>query len=1102
MNTNIQSNNLNFSTSKNTTNSSNTINTGTSSFTNNNINNSIYSNVNPEVETMDLSDSVVKTEKNSQSILASVGNWLLDISKSSIATKAVVAKSVYNGVANIGEGLADGLVWCGGKIVEGASFLGGKVAGWFSDEAEQSVMEWRDQAKTDIKEFIATDLVGEANEHFYKETSLGQWINDNSYLKYDSKGAQFITKGTEVVGKIAAATAATVVTGGTATPLALGFLFGTGEQAEKVYQNNTDTTGAQELGIFVSGIGEAANWYAQGQLGKGALNLVDIIKKNGLSATATTILTGAKSFLQNISKNGLKNTLKNTIKGTVSNSSLTSVMAADNLADSVGIVGDNLSDWLVGNEQFNLTNALKASGELLSAWLLNMGMDGLANYLIGKKGLSNVTEEVSELLDTNESITELVDSAPNSGNFFNGFNNANASSFGINQNATKELFTVRKKSNAWLRSEDSLRAFLKKEYPDFDDVKFEKTFNNYLTNDQISITRQEVIKKYIQSYEPNYNKAMQIYKSSIEPQNAKQIKHLVNKLEKLGIDHKDAYYILKTMNTPGICSYAAVANEIVAHYIDAPLAFERDFGFPLFIKDDLGNRVLNSSELLTDMFIYANTGPEDSLFSIDGAKIKLAKKDFSTQIRLSGFYDYKDDLIRSYLKTKSPSLEYRSIACSFENGKVIQRMGNGNWTGYESDVENWIKKGLARNDSMSLGIYRTQNKLYTFYNPDGSVHLTTNGWNEGDGHAIFVTGIDDEYIHVSSWGKDLKLKISEFKNNKYVVRANRIQNIDKTTSIILRKNNNWLFSESTLSTFLTKKFSTLDQTSINNIINSLKTKNVISSSQKDLIKEYLLYVGCPKESIDIVLQNSLSTAKVSNYIPNEYLSNIFLSIPKEKRGNYINAKRIITSMFEDNPAKFKEIFGYDITDSKALVSDLFAYVNSENTGGLLFRKQGEITSLVSKDLSHFTDINPQKDNIQRIIEDFVKSKNPNTSIYIDYAQYRPKTNGIENVVTNFRGNYSTFNGRPFQQVIAEQLQQGKKVSINISQNQNINLIDNLGNIQSSSKLDYLNTNFNITRIDANYIYAYDKDPTQMYKISHKELTGKSFELFSSIALSK
>ena len=346
----------------------------------------------------DLSSEIGKAcsdlASNVSTILGGALSWVKDTAVSFYSTAAVIGTSVVSGIADIGEGIVDGIAWTGGKLVEGGSWLVGKVAGLFSKDAEESVMNWREQAKTGIKEFIATDWVGKANDWFYQETSLGQTINENSYLKYDSEIAQGIRSVSETVGKIALATAATIATGGAAAPLALGFLFGTGEQAEKLYQENPNTTGAQELGIFVSGLGEAANWYAQGKLGQGAVGLFNIVKNTGLKQTGALAINGVKSVVGNIKTNGVRTT----IKGILGNSKLSSMMAADNLADSIGIVGDNVGDWLVGNEQFNLKTAASAGGELLAAWGLNMFFDGAGEYLM--KG--NQINAVDSLDDADE----------------------------------------------------------------------------------------------------------------------------------------------------------------------------------------------------------------------------------------------------------------------------------------------------------------------------------------------------------------------------------------------------------------------------------------------------------------------------------------------------------------------------------------------------------------------------------------------------------------------------------------------------------------------------------------------------------------------------
>ena len=171
-------------------------------------------------------------------------------------------------------------------------------------------------------------------------------------------------------------------------------LFGSGEQAESLYQENKNTTGTQELGVFVSGLGEAANWYSLGRLGKGGLSLANIIKTNGLKQTGATIWNGIKSGILQINEKGLLNTGKEIIQ----NTNVGTAMAADNLADSIGIIGDNASDWLVGNEEFNLETAINAGEELLAAWALNMIFDSTGKYLSNTSSsqIKTMEDEIAE----------------------------------------------------------------------------------------------------------------------------------------------------------------------------------------------------------------------------------------------------------------------------------------------------------------------------------------------------------------------------------------------------------------------------------------------------------------------------------------------------------------------------------------------------------------------------------------------------------------------------------------------------------------------------------------------------------------------------------
>lgn len=393
MNTGSTKTNFDFTSSSNTSNTSNSINISNNLNSTSNLNN--FTNISTSgTESMDLSFATEKVSTESKSIIESIGSFFSDLKEKVVSTGAVVATSVGSGVANIGEGIVDGLTWCGGKVVEGGSWLIGKASGLFNDKTEENIMEWRDQAKTDVKEFIGTDWIGEFNDWLYQDTEIGKSLNEKSLFKYDSKLAQGITNVVEFGGKLAAATAATITTGGAAAPAALGLLFGTGDQAEKLYQENQNTTGAQELGVLVSGIGEAANWFALGKMGEGGLTLAHLIKEKGLKETGTITLNGIKSLLLNVKTNGAITTGKNIIKNTKLGSSL----AADNLADSIGIIGDNASDWLIGNEEFNVNSAINAGGELLAAWALNMFFDSASDYLSNpKKGkITSMADEIAE----------------------------------------------------------------------------------------------------------------------------------------------------------------------------------------------------------------------------------------------------------------------------------------------------------------------------------------------------------------------------------------------------------------------------------------------------------------------------------------------------------------------------------------------------------------------------------------------------------------------------------------------------------------------------------------------------------------------------------
>ncbi len=198
-------------------------------------------------------------------------SWLnkaLELAGKVGATVAVAANSMVSGILDVGEGLLDGVVWAGAT-----------VASWFGVDT------------TAAKEFIARDLVDEANEEFYENTELGRALNENSYIKYDSEAAQNIRAGSEIVTNFALATALTFATGGTAAPFAVGMTLGLGETAENTYQTKgTDANIIDELKIFGSGILTGLSWIGKGKLGLGHVTIAEKCMSRGWKVVGKEII--------------------------------------------------------------------------------------------------------------------------------------------------------------------------------------------------------------------------------------------------------------------------------------------------------------------------------------------------------------------------------------------------------------------------------------------------------------------------------------------------------------------------------------------------------------------------------------------------------------------------------------------------------------------------------------------------------------------------------------------------------------------------------------------------------------------------------------------
>ena len=273
------------------------------------------------------------------------------------ATNAVVLGKVTSGILKIGELLQDGTIML---ETTGASIITLGIDAVFGTNYTDSMWE-------STMDYVAIDQVGNIEKVFYENTSLGKELNDESILKYNSKGAESIKNASKKVGEIAAATAITVATGGAAAPLVaagIGFLEGTGQGGEK-YFSMTDENGnytnrsVKDIGLsYLEGIQKGAEWYISGQVGSGFYN-------------------GVKSFVnpasitREVASRATGNTFKDAVVNTIKSPDMYVDFAAATAKAGAGYITNGKVNWKDYAFEMGFSVLGNFAGELLGAAAAN-----------------------------------------------------------------------------------------------------------------------------------------------------------------------------------------------------------------------------------------------------------------------------------------------------------------------------------------------------------------------------------------------------------------------------------------------------------------------------------------------------------------------------------------------------------------------------------------------------------------------------------------------------------------------------------------------------------------------------------------------------------
>ena len=265
----------------------------------------------------------------------------------------------------------------------------------------------------------------------------------------------------------------------------------------------------------------------------------------------------------------------------------------------------------------------------------------------------------------------------------------------------------------------------------------------------------------------------------LDPKSYIDLKNMV--IDRYNMSAKDAAKIISALDSVGACSYAEIANELFTFFKDIPDEFEKYFGFPLYVEGENGLININDKELLLDMYIFINSevnggyliGTDKSGNNyiksgmIDGMFGRYWLKSENAQRYMSGADGVNAILVNKYLKSKGyPGRYTTEVINSVDENVEINAL------------KSEIKQSMESGEAVSIGLRSKTDRPINFVDIDkGEIYNNTLSWGEGSGHAVCVTGVREDGIVISSWGKKFLLMDSDL-DGKAAYRTSKSRIID------------------------------------------------------------------------------------------------------------------------------------------------------------------------------------------------------------------------------------------------------------------------------------------------------------------------------------
>ncbi len=393
-----------------------------------------------------------------------------------------------------------------------------------------------------------------------------------------------------------------------------------------------------------------------------------------------------------------------------------------------------------------------------------------------RKFFNNLKEKILSILSTRRNYFETYS------DLYDGF-------YGADQNATRKYVSFEILTNGFFDLDNHLEElrkyllekFSSNEYAEEVRLKNEKGINDLINkisshNGKLDFSDYEMIVEYLAEYVNGDKNALQsIINQTFKRVEESEYNRLMDILKSYGItDVLEARKVLDCLDTTGMCSYADIANIFFDYYKNNPEQFKTDFGYSMTTLINNNTR-LNSSELLLEMYMYFNSNlfkDDNYFFEFDGEKFNLIEKfknsekiDTSRQVCLSTIIDgILANAINQFLKYKNIPIEFETTPYEYK-GKMAKN---------REEIITKIANSLENGNVVSLAILSTS-KTVNFINNSGEIFQNTKIWSEGGGHAVFVTGLDSNYIYVSTWGYEAKIPIEDLVGNHFIINVSSLK---------------------------------------------------------------------------------------------------------------------------------------------------------------------------------------------------------------------------------------------------------------------------------------------------------------------------------------